>query len=163
MGRFWLTPQGEISRSLWLKMTVWNGSDIQAHPVFQARKSVFRGEASRECFPADPVGLMGSGRAQGSAGACRREGWRQPSWGRTGQRRWGRKGAERCCSDSEILQHHPTAPRFSAQSVERNNHVLKWLVLKDTINFLTDTSLVNVYKFPWITCCSENYRLWVPG
>ena len=49
--------------------------------------------------------------------------------------------------------------QFSAQSTERNNHVLKRLVLKDRINFLTDTSLLNVYKLPWITCRSENYRL----
>lgn len=48
---------------------------------------------------------------------------------------------------------------FSAQSVERNNRALKRLVLKDTINFVTDTSLVNVYKFPRITCRWKNYRL----
>lgn len=34
-----------------------------APPVFQALKSVFAGKASRECFPADPVWLMGSRRA----------------------------------------------------------------------------------------------------
>lgn len=72
-----------------------------------------------------------------------------------------REGAERehCCSNGELLQHHPTAPQLSAQSTERNNCVLKRLGLRDTINFLTDTSLVNVYKFPWITRHLENYRL----
>lgn len=55
------------------------------------------------------------------------------------------------------MQHHATAPWFSAQLIERNNHVLKWLVLKDTINILTDISLVNMYKFPWITCHLGNY------
>ena len=165
MGQLGLTPRGEISRSLWLKMTVWNGSEVQAlaPPVFQALKSVITSEASRECFPADPAGITGSGRALGSTGTGGREGLRQPSSGRSGQRRGGRKGAASSCSGSELLQHHPTAPWLSAQQTERNNHVLKRLVLRDTVNFPTDTSPVNVYKFPWITCRSENYRLGVPG
>ena len=55
--------------------------------------------------------------------------------------------------------YHPTVPQFSPQSSERNSHVLKRLVLKDTMNFLTDTSMVNVYGFPQITCSSENCRV----
>lgn len=55
--------------------------------------------------------------------------------------------------------YHTTVPQFSAQSSERNSHVLKRLVFKDTMSFLTDTSTVNVYGFPQITCSSENCRL----
>lgn len=45
MGQLWLTPQGEISRSLGLNMTVGNGSGMQgpAPPVLQSLKSVFAG------------------------------------------------------------------------------------------------------------------------
>lgn len=126
-------------------------------PIFQALKSVFTDKASRECFPADPLELMGSGRGHrgGMEPAKRRMGTIHAQGGQRG----GRKGAEHCCSNGELLQHHPTAPQFSAQPTERNNCVLKRLGLRDTINILTDTSLVNVYKFPWITCLLENYRL----
>lgn len=58
-------------------------------PIFQALKSVSRDKASRECFPADPLELMGSaGGVQGSDGACGKKDGDNPCSGRT-------EGAER--------------------------------------------------------------------
>lgn len=161
MDQLWLSPQGEISRSLRLRMTVWNGSAIQAlAPRFPGPKVSLHRQSKQGMFSCWPTGVNGLWAGTGEGWRLRKEGWGQSML------REDREGAESeqnivaavlssCCT---ILL-HPS----SLHSRQRNNCVLKRLGLRDTVNFLTDTSLVNVYKFPWITCHLENYRLWVRG